>query len=234
MDNSAAKIFLEDQRGLSEIEGFRSYHLFNFGDYQHEHKNPFGNLYLLNDDTLAAGKSITMTVETNSHCIFLPIVGAVAYKDSLGNDQLIQTGEVFICQIPALTNYKLFNPYESELINFLQIWIKADANLSSNFSELIAFSFNEQASELINISSKAIVEQTPFQLSIGKLAGRADKNYHLKNTQQALFVFAIEGAFEVQGRLMHPRDGLALWNIQEIDLEALSNDAIILLLEFDL
>jgi len=35
----------------------------------------------------------------------------------------------------------------------------------------------------------------------------------------------------VQHRLLHARDGLVLWDAKEIEMEALSNDAIILLLE---
>jgi len=37
--------------------------------------------------------------------------------------------------------------------------------------------------------------------------------------------------FEAEGRLLHERDGLALWDTVEIEMEALSNDAIILLIE---
>ena len=44
-------------------------------------------------------------------------------------------------------------------------------------------------------------------------------------------MFAIEGAFEIQGALLHARDGLALWRTDEIEAEDLSNDAIILLIE---
>jgi len=42
--------------------------------------------------------------------------------------------------------------------------------------------------------------------------------------------FVIQEAFEVQGRLLHARDGLGLWDDTNlIKLEALSNDAIVLL-----
>ena len=44
----------------------------------------------------------------------------------------------------------------------------------------------------------------------------------------------IEGAFEVHGRLLHARDGLALWDTSIAEIEALSNDAIILLVELSL
>jgi redox-sensitive bicupin YhaK (pirin superfamily) len=70
------------------------------------------------------------------------------------------------------------------------------------------------------------------KLSIGQFRGRQEARYQLSHKTHGLFVFVIEGAFEVQGRLLHPRDGLAFWNVAEpAELEALSNDAIILLME---
>ncbi len=43
---------------------------------------------------------------------------------------------------------------------------------------------------------------------------------------------ANQGAFEVQGRLLHARNGLGLWDDTNLlELEALSNDAIVLLVE---
>ena len=45
------------------------------------------------------------------------------------------------------------------------------------------------------------------------------------------FAFVIEGAFELEGRLLHARDGLALWNLEKIEWEALSGGAILLVLQ---
>ena len=44
-------------------------------------------------------------------------------------------------------------------------------------------------------------------------------------------LFAIEGAFETEGRLLHARDGLGLWELESIETEALSHGAMMLLIE---
>ena len=64
-----------------------------------------------------------------------------------------------------------------------------------------------------------------------KLNGRQDDIYYRKNTANGVFVYAIQGALEVQYRLMHEGDGLALWDVDEVEFEALSNDAILLIVE---
>ncbi|WP_165699302.1 pirin family protein [Hymenobacter jejuensis] len=53
----------------------------------------------------------------------------------------------------------------------------------------------------------------------------------MKSNRSRFFAFVVAGAFEVEGRLLHERDGLALWDVQEVELEALSNDALVLVLE---
>ncbi len=55
------------------------------------------------------------------------------------------------------------------------------------------------------------------------------------NYQEAvtlLYFFVIQGAFEVANRLLEARDGLGLWSVKEVELEALSNEAIVLVLQF--
>ena len=74
----------------------------------------------------------------------------------------------------------------------------------------------------------------PFTVSIGKFSGRGETIYKLPNRNSGLFAFVIEGAFEVEGRLLHARDGLTLWETEEAEMEALSNDAIVLLIELPL
>jgi hypothetical protein len=52
----------------------------------------------------------------------------------------------------------------------------------------------------------------PFSISIGKFDAREEANYLLENKTTGLFVFVTEGAFEVQGTLLHARVGLAMWD----------------------
>lgn len=67
---------------------------------------------------------------------------------------------------------------------------------------------------------------------IGRYDGREEGIYEVQNPDaHGVFVFVIEGAFEVQNRLLHARDGLSLINVAEVDFEALSNDAMLLILE---
>ncbi len=225
------KMFLADERGVNETDWFRSWNTFNFGKFYNEHKKSFGDMYVLNDDTLAAGKSIKMLVEENSYVFILPVAGAINYRDSLGNENLIAAGQGQLFLLGKGESMELSNPFEEELVNFLQVWIKAGNDNSFIAPQLSTYDdVNENIDNLVSIFSQ---NDLPISAAIGKFNGRGEANYNI-NKNSGTFVFIIEGAFEVEGRLLHERDGLALWQSDSFEMEALSNDAILLVIELPL
>jgi len=216
---SKGKIFLADERGLNQLDWFRSYNTFNFGSYYNEHKTPFGGLYVLNEDTLAAGRSISMQVEENADIILIPVVGALAWRDNAGNTALAAAGQSLYYSAPKGCSISISNPYEDALVNFLQLWIKRPASTTAATLQLCDFDLNNHKDRLLPIFHNRIF--------LGQFNGRAETRLPLPPGAQGLFVFVIQGAFEVQYRLMNAKDGLALWEVREIELEALSNEAII-------
>jgi hypothetical protein len=65
---------------------------------------------------------------------------------------------------------------------------------------------------------------------VGRFKGRGENGYSL-SPSSALYSFVLAGVFEIDGRLLHERDGIALWATDKIEMEALSNDAILLTIE---
>ena len=227
MKQTTAQIYLADQRGCSQMDWFRSFHTFNFGSYFHENKKPFGALQLLNDDTLAAGKSLKMSIESHTDVIILPLVGGFEYKSSIGQQGFLETGQTLILSLEKDNTYEIVNPYETELINFLQIWIKHnDISPFIHKNETITFNLENK--------NTILPVHTPLSKNaffIGQYGGREEDEYILKNFSNSVFVFVVEGAFEVANRLLETRDGMALSHIETVEFEALSHDAILLLLE---
>ncbi|SFW83173.1 pirin family protein [Chitinophaga sancti] len=219
---SKGKIYLSDERGYNEMPWFRTYNTFNFGRYFNEHKQAFGALYVLNEDVLAGGKGFRMEVETAADILLLPIVGAITFTTDAGYNGLLEAGQVQVLHLTPGNTFEIHNPYENELVKFLQLWIKTPI---SNSASLSTFDLNHK--DLLI----PLINTDTYTLSIGKFNGRAATTYTLKDKGKGVFVFNIEGAFEVQYRLLHNGDGLGLWELDEVELEALSNDAIILLLE---
>jgi redox-sensitive bicupin YhaK (pirin superfamily) len=231
--NTEAIIHLGDNRGHLEGEWMRSRMSFNFGNYKAEHREPFGSLQVFNEDTLAAGKSLHMLVEENTEVIIIPLVGTISFKDDKENETYIHPGQGRLFSAATQSSYTISNPFEKEeLVNFLQIWLYK--NNAPFIPKQQSFDFDlSETNQLQWLIGPAHLHQTSY-CYLGKFDGRKKGNYLLPQSNRGIYAFVIEGVFEVQDRLLHTKDGLVIWNADEIDFEALSNGAILLLLDLPL
>ncbi|MCB2377975.1 hypothetical protein LGH70_10310 [Hymenobacter sp. BT635] len=227
IQQTPGRIYLADQRGLTETSRFRRHSTFNFDGYQQEFKEPFGRLRALNEETLAGGHRLELTAETASLVLVLPIIGAVGVAGG-STVATVQVEEAQLLHLPAQSVISFTNLYETELISFLHIWLTA-ADFPAP-PQLFSFDFQALENNLAVIVSAAA--QAGIALSLGRFAGRQEAVYSPQNAEAHLFAFVLAGAFEVEGRLLHEKDGLALWQAAAVELEALSNDALVLVLEF--
>jgi len=227
------KIFLADERGISETKQFRSQFTFNSGNYFNPFKHPFGNIYALNDHMLAGDASQVIEAREGFHIVLLPVSGAISYKDSFVPDTLIAAGQAEIISVNRSSSISISNPFKQDTVNYVQMLIKADHVPLQRVVYLSTYdNVNKHRNELVPLFT-GISENSflPYFISIGKFSGRGETVYTLKNDHAGIFAFVLEGAFEVNGRLLHARDGLALWKTERTEVEALSNDAIILIIE---
>ena len=221
-----AQIFLENQRGEFQTDGYRSFYTFNFGDYQAENRAPSANLLALNDETLLPQCSAKLTVNKPVQIILLPLVGAIEIGEGNGDVQYVNSGESLSLIVEPDKSVKITNPYLVHAINYLQIRLSLE-NFTSQYTAISAFDLNDKNTLLPILNATC----NQSNLVIGKYEGRKDGLYVCKNPANQIFIFIIEGAFEVQDRLLEKRDGLSLQRVREVEFEALSSDAIILILE---
>ncbi|MFT3675966.1 MAG: hypothetical protein QM781_08725 [Chitinophagaceae bacterium] len=226
MTESKAKIFLANERGLTESDWFRTYNMFNAGCYINPHKESFGNLYLLNEETLAPGRRLTTEVREDSYLLLVPVVGGVQCSGTGHHTRQAEAGELLVWPAEKKSILRIHNPY-SELIQFIQIGIKAENAPLQN--EVLQYPL-QLSGDRINWMEERPEKTLPFVAGLGKYKGRSEDSCRL-SSDRSLFVYVIQGAFEVQSRLLHAGDGLALWDATDVEWEALSNDAIILLIE---
>jgi quercetin 2,3-dioxygenase len=228
MQPNPGKIYLADQRGLTETSVLRRYSTFNFEKYYNEHKEPFGDLFLCNDESVVGGKITFFLCKEDSLQIFIPITGGIDIVIN-GKEFALETGQVQVLNMGKGEVLEISNPYQNDIINYIQLGIKTDIFLMPASEMLFNFDFEKQQNQLIEVIANP---KLPFRLSAGIFAGREEVIYKMQNPNHQLYTFIVDGAFEIEGRLMHARDGLALWNIEQVELEALSNNAIVVVLEF--
>lgn len=215
-------IYLSSLRGCTQDENFRSYHLFNYGSYFNEFRKGFRSVKACNDETLRAKCQTTHRAQPGAVIILLPIVGALHLKME-EKDWMMDAGHAFAFRTAKEIAYQVSNPFETELINYLLLVVEEEG---SPFTNLFEFDLDLNKGSLVRIGKENEWSVSSF---IGKYDGRQEGTFDAAGHD--VFVWVMEGAFEVQNRLLHPRDALALRNCHEVEFEALSNEAIILMIQ---
>lgn len=230
MNQTPGKIFLAEQRGLLETSEVRRYSTFSFGPYVHAHKQPLDSLYGVNEEMLAGGTATSLAVPTDSYVLLLPITGAVtAQTAAAAAPTTVDVEQVQLSRVPAHTTLHLTNPYTAEVVRYVQLFLTAAQPVTTAAEQVFSFSFAAIENQLATLLPPAAGR--PFGVHLGRFSGRREVVYTLRNEASRFFALVLAGAFEVEGRLLHAGDGLALWDVAAVELEALSNGAIVLVVE---
>ncbi|MEO6721373.1 MAG: hypothetical protein ABIN67_13475 [Ferruginibacter sp.] len=224
-------MFLSENRQLLETDGLKVYNSFAGSGNNGQSDLPVGSLTMLNEILLEAGKSIAILPGEHTIIILLVAEGMINYKKQTDNLRLVESGQV-ISFVPDDKKPILLQNPSAGLARFLQVNIKVDIGFEQHQSESLFDLPGETKNEFLQLFASTITgQQNNYKVFMGCFAGREEAMYSIPNAATAVFLFVLTGAFEVQHRLIEAKDGLLIWNVEQVELEALSNDAVILLIE---
>lgn len=216
MPETEAHIFLASRRQELQTAYARHFQTLPGG------ADGLGSLQKLSDDTLRAGISLQVEAEMDATVVLIPYIGDLQLVDAHGETRVREEGQVYAWTAQQGESYEIRNPYADDDVNFFQLVF---AGYPTQVVQTRPIVMDECPNELRPIC------QGDNTLLIGRYDGRAEGTCLVQKPARCVFIFVIEGAFEVQNRLLQPRDGLALWNVDEVEFEALSQDAVLLVVE---
>ena len=213
-----------DTRGVAEHGWLSSRHTFSFAGYHDPERMGFGLLRVINDDVVQAGKGFGTHSHENMEIISIPLAGELHHKDSMGNVEGITTGEVQVMSAGTGITHSEFNGSESEVVNFLQIWvIPENRGIEPRYDQKL-FSTDERQGRLQNIVSPNrnddgiwINQQAWFWLGDFK-AGQSE-SYTIRKSGNGVYYFVLEGTIAIVGEQLERRDGLGIEDAQSVDFE---------------
>lgn len=227
---SPAKIFLADQRRMDETRSFRAFQLFENVSGNEMVKQSFGDLVSFNETLLAPGQSMQINPAYNGRLILLPLYGAVEWESGNNDLLLLAASQVANIQVREGASYQIRNPFNDTVVNFLDIRLCSQPDSAMPYT-VAEMDLNTFMNVMVQVLAGDNAQEKYWRISLGKFSGRGETVYECRQPGNGLFVFVIQGAFEVEGRLLHSRDALALWDTDTADIEALSNDALLLIVE---
>lgn len=224
-----------DTRGYANHGWLDSYHTFSFAGYHHPERNHFGALRVLNDDTVAGGMGFDTHPHDNMEIISIPTSGDLEHFDDMGNRQIIRQGDVQVMSAGTGIQHGEKNKNKDMPVKFFQIWVFPDKkNVTPRYDQK-TFTDDEKHNNLLTVVSPMGTADGGVQIhqqawfSMGNFDKDFTTTYQLKNKQNGVYAFIIEGEVIVNDEKLNRRDGLGITGFDTLSIKANSNAEVLLM-----
>ncbi|MBM2816776.1 MAG: hypothetical protein HW421_3538 [Ignavibacteria bacterium] len=225
-----------DSRGHANHGWLDTYHTFSFASYFDRSRMNFGALRVLNDDYIAGGMGFDFHPHDNMEIITIPQVGALEHRDSMGNTEVISKGEIQVMSAGTGILHSEYNHNKDEECRLLQIWVLPDKTGVKPRYDQIPYNLDELNNKFLQIVSPEPEDEGSWihqnaWFHLGKFGNGIRADYKLKAEGNGVYAFIIEGSADINGTKLERRDGLGLWELDELYIRTESDYTEILLME---
>ncbi|HMJ50412.1 MAG TPA: pirin family protein [Burkholderiales bacterium] len=222
-------------RGYFDHGWLKTYHSFSFADYFDREHMSFGNLRVINEDFVQAGKGFGTHPHRDMEILTFILEGQLAHKDSMGNGSIIKPGDVQRMSAGTGVTHSEFNASPDEIVHLLQIWILPKYSGLQPSYEQKHFDAREKQNELRLVASPdgregSVTIHQDASVYAGILSKGKEVSYRLANNRRA-YIQALRGAFKVNGERLNAGDGAKITGEKIIKLAAADDSELLL---FDL
>lgn len=225
-----------DTRGHAKHGWLESHHSFSFADYYNPERMHFGVLRVLNDDWVAPGKGFGRHPHDNMEIISIPLEGALEHSDSMGNTAVIQKGDIQAMSAGTGIFHSEANQSKENPVAFLQIWIfpkqknvqprydQVTLNAADRHNKLQQVLSPNKEDEGVWINQDAWFHMGNFDKGISTI-------YNLKKAGNGMYAFVLKGSVKIEEVELSQRDGLGIWDKDQISIAASADGTELLLME---
>lgn len=225
-------------RGGANHGWLNAKHSFSFANYYNPERMNFGVLRVLNDDQIAPAMGFSTHPHDNMEIITIPLQGAVRHKDSMGNEGVIQRGEVQVMSAGTGIYHSEFNHNKDQDLKLLQIWlfpnkegvtprydqISIPTDIKNEFYQILSPSADDEG---------VWIHQNAW-FNMANLDSGVSTKYKIHAAAtNGVYAFVIKGDVSINGQALNERDGMGIWSVDQLDVVA-SSDAEVLLMEVPL
>lgn len=227
-------IHIANSRGLADHGWLKSYHTFSFAEYYDPERTRFGLLRVLNDDVVQPGMGFGTHPHDNMEIVSIPLKGALAHKDSMGSEHVINTGDIQIMSAGSGLMHSEYNASKTEPVNFLQIWVFPKVkNIEPGYDQK-TFSAAERKNKFQVVVSPGKngdslwINQDAY-FSLADLDSGKNIIYNIHRKGSGVYIFVLNGSIEAEGLKLGKRDAAGIEEVENINISAAENSELLVI-----
>lgn len=210
------------ERGYADHGWLKSYHSFSFAGYHDPRFMSWGNLRVINEDRIAAGKGFGKHGHRNMEIISYVLSGELAHEDSMGNVKAIPPGDVQRMSAGTGVVHSEFNHAKDQTTHFLQIWIEPNELEVQPSYEQKTIPLESKQGKLCLVASPngqdhSVKIHADAKLYAGLFDGSQSAQLALDASRKA-YVHLIRGFLTVNGQKLSDGDALFIENESNISI----------------
>lgn len=227
-------LYKANTRGYANHGWLETYHSFSFADYHNAERMRFGALRVLNDDTVAGNMGFGMHAHDNMEIITIVLRGALEHKDNMGHTQVIQENDVQVMSAGTGILHSEYNKNKDISVELLQIWVFPSKRSVEPRYDQKKFEPIDRKNKLqqiiapdLNKENLWIHQNAWFYLS--DLDKDFSIEYAVKNKDNGVYVFIIDGDITINNQMLNKRDGLGILDEDKIFIQANTSSKLLLM-----
>ena len=208
------KVRASEERGHTELGWLDSRQTFSFDRYHDPRYMGFRHLRVINEGRVQPGEGVPTHSHRDMEIISYLIEGTLEHKDSMGHGSVIHPGEVQRMSAGTGITHSEYNPSNSEMVHFLQIWIRPETKGLTPSYEQRRFEGAEMRGGLRLVASpdgraRAVTIHQDVELWAAHLEA-GEKVAHSMNPDRHAWLQIVRGALTLNGVSLRTGDGAAV------------------------
>ena len=224
------------ERGVSKFSWLNSQHTFSFGRYMDPRHMGLSDLRVINDDRVVPGAGFGTHGHRDMEIMSYVLEGELGHRDSMGTGSVIRPGDVQRMTAGTGVTHSEMNASETNPVHFLQIWIMPEKKGLEPGYEQKHFDLADRQDRWRLVGSRdgrdgSVTIHQDVSLYTATLSADTKLTHELVSGRRA-WLQVTRGALSVNGEALEVGDGVAIADLSQINVEAATNSAEVLM--FDL
>ncbi len=226
-------LYKATERGHANHGWLNSYHSFSFANFYDAAKIHFGALRVLNDDTVKGGFGFSKHPHDNMEIVSIPLSGDLEHRDSTGRHAIIRQGDVQIMSAGSGIAHSEMNANKDQEVKFLQIWVFPKKQDITPRYEQKTFAPADRHNVIKTVvapdDETAVWINQDAWFSLANFDNGFTGTYQLRNENNGLYAFVLEGEATIANEELGKRDALGITGTKDVSITAKGNLEILLI-----